>query len=144
MKKCAYCTNPEVKARTIIKNKLAFAFPTYIPITPGHILICPIRCVATVNELSIEELLAIFDLQKKLSIALIKTFNTDGFNYAWNEGDSAGQDVPHFHLHMIPRKKGDTGIYEYEPRKFLYRPGSREKTPEDELKKIVTQIQNFL
>ena len=61
-----------------------------------------------------------------------------------NEGISAGQDVPHVHLHMVPRKKGDAGIYEYEPRKFLYRPGSREKTPEDELKKIVEQIQKSL
>ena len=144
MKKCVYCTNPEVKARTIIKNELAFAFPTYIPITPGHILICPIRCVSTINELSTDELLAIFDLQKKLNIALIKTFNADGFNYAWNQGEHGGQDVPHFHLHMVPRKEGDTGIYEYDPRKFLYRPGSREKKPEDELKKIVTEIQKYL
>lgn len=144
MKKCVYCTNPEVKARTIIKNALAFAFPTYIPITPGHILICPIRCVKTASELSTDELLAIFDLRKKLSVALTKAFDTDGYNYAWNEGESAGQDVPHFHLHMVPRKEGDTGIYGHEPRKFLYRPGSREKTPEDELRKIVTNIQEFL
>ncbi|MEK7461869.1 MAG: HIT domain-containing protein [Patescibacteria group bacterium] len=144
MKKCVYCTRSEIRARTIIKNKLAFAFPTYIPITPGHTLICPIRCVATVDKLTRNELLAIFDLVKKLNPALSEAFNTDGFNYAWNEGDSAGQDVPHYHLHMVPRKKGDTGIYEYEPRKFLYRPGSREKTPEDELKKIVERIRKFL
>lgn len=144
MKICVYCTKPEIKARTIVKNELAFAFPTYIPITPGHTLICPIRCVATVDELTVDELLAIFDLRKKLRQALTKVFDIDGFNYAWNEGDSAGQNVPHFHLHMVPRKKGDAGIYEYDPREFLYRPGSREKTPEDELEKIVTQIQKFL
>lgn len=144
MKECAYCTRPEIKLRTIVKNELAFAFPTYIPITPGHTLICPIRCVLTVGELTNDELLAIFDLRDKLSHALTKVFHTDGFNYAWNEGDSAGQDVPHFHLHVVPRKKGDTGIYEYDPRKFLYRPGSREKTPEDELQKIVEQIQKSL
>jgi len=144
MTKCAFCTNPEVKARTIIKNDLAFAFPTYIPITPGHILICPVRCVSKINELSQEELLAIFDLEKKLNLALAKAFNTDGFNYAWNEGESAGQAVPHFHLHMVPRKEGDIGIYQYDPRKFLYRPGSREKTPEGELKQIVSLIQDFL
>ena len=108
-----------MKARTIIKNDLAFAFPTYIPITPGHTLICPIRCVATVGELTRDELLSIFDLRKALGHALTRTFDADGFNYAWNEGISAGQDVPHVHLHMVPRKKGDAGIYEYEPRKFL-------------------------
>jgi diadenosine tetraphosphate (Ap4A) HIT family hydrolase len=45
----------------------------------------------------------------------------------------AGQSVPHFHLHVIQRKTGDTGIYEYEPRKFIYRPGEREISPEEEL-----------
>jgi diadenosine tetraphosphate (Ap4A) HIT family hydrolase len=144
MKKCAYCTKLEVKARTIIKNKLAFSFPTYIPITPGHTLICPIRCIASVGELSADELIAIFDLRKILAGALTKAFSANGFNYAWNEGDSAGQDVPHFHLHMVPRSDNDTGIYEYDPRKFLYRPGSRAKTPESELKEVVSQIQKFL
>jgi histidine triad (HIT) family protein len=144
MKKCTYCTRPEVKARTIIKNELAFAFPTYIPITLGHTLICPLRCVSAAEELTTDELLAIFDLQRKLNPTLKKAFDVNGFNYAWNEGSSAGQDVPHFHLHMVPRKEGDGGIYEYDPRKFLYRPGSREKTPEDELKKVVAHIQKFL
>jgi diadenosine tetraphosphate (Ap4A) HIT family hydrolase len=144
MKACAYCTKPEARARTVVKNELAFAFPTYIPITPGHMLICPIRCVPTVRELTKEELLAIFELRDKLSGALAKMLGSEGFNYAWNEGEDAGQDVPHFHLHMVPRRKGDAGIYEYDPRKFLYRPGSREKTPEDELKIIVEQIQQFL
>ncbi len=144
MKPCAYCTKPEAKERTIIKNDLAFAFPTYIPITPGHTLICPIRCVAKFSELSKEELSAIFELQNKLNIALSKAFGAEGFNYAWNEGEIGGQDVPHFHLHMVPRKSGDAGIYGYDPRKFLYRPGSREKTPEDELKHVVSFIQSFL
>jgi histidine triad (HIT) family protein len=144
MKKCAYCTRPEVIARTIVKNNLAFAFPTYMPITPGHTLVCPIRCVATAGDLTRDELLAIFNLRKSVCSALTKVFEARGFNYAWNEGDVSGQDVPHFHLHVVPRKKGDTGIYDYEPRKFLYRPGSRERTPEYELAKVVTEIQKYL
>ena len=83
-----------------------------------------------------------FNLRNLLKPALIKIFGAEGFHYAWNEGDAAGQSVPHFHLHMIPRKKGDEGITEYEPRKFLYRPGSREKTPEAELAQIASLIKN--
>lgn len=41
-----------------------------------------------------------------------------------NEGYASAYGS-HFHLHIVPRKSGDTGILQYEPRAFLYRPGSR-------------------
>ncbi len=141
---CVYCTNTEVKSREIIRNEYAWAFPTNIPIVPGHILISPIRCVAKFEDLTPEEVSAIFDLREKLRASLIKSFDAEGFNYAWNEGKLAGQSVPHFHLHMLPRKTGDTGILEYEPRKFIYRPGERETSPEQELQEIVSLIRNNL
>jgi len=141
---CPYCELPEIKNREIIRNKLAWAFPTNIPIVPGHILICPIRCVAKLEDLTPKEVEAIFDLYKKLKPALVKLFEAEGFNYAWNEGKLAGQSVPHFHLHMLPRKSEDSGITEYEPRKFLYRPGSRESSPEEELKMVADLIKNNL
>lgn len=70
--------------------------------------------------------------------------NAEGFNFAWNMGEEAGQSVPHFHLHVVPRKPGDTGILEYEPRKFLYRPGSRAVSPEEELQALARLVRNFL
>jgi len=141
---CVFCTNPGVKEREIIRNDYAWAFPTNIPIVPGHVLICPVRCVASFEDLTKEEIFAIFDLRDKLKIALIKACNAEGFNYAWNEGKVSGQSVPHFHLHMLPRKEGDTGITEYEPREFLYRPGSRETSPDDELISVVDDIKKYL
>ncbi|MBI3888535.1 HIT domain-containing protein [Candidatus Nomurabacteria bacterium] len=141
---CVFCTNPGVKEREIIRNELAWAFPTNIPIVPGHVLICPIRCVDDFNDLTQEEVLAIFDLQKKLKKAFKKVFGAEGFNYAWNEAEVGGQAVPHFHLHMLPRKEGDTGITEYDPRKFLYRPGSRETSPDEELDAVVKEIKKHL
>jgi len=38
---------------------------------------------------------------------LLKTFNPDGFNVGINDGPSADQTVPHLHIHLIPRFKGD-------------------------------------
>ena len=140
---CVFCTNPEVKEREIVRNDYAWAFPTNIPIVPGHILICPIRCVDNFNDLTREEVVAIFALQKKLKKSLQEAFGAEGFNYAWNENRVGGQAVPHFHLHMLPRKEGDAGITEYEPRKFLYRPGSREKSTDNELESIVKEIKKF-
>lgn len=139
---CVYCTKSEIKKREIIGNDVAWAFPTNIPIVPGHILIAPRRCVALYENLTKKEKEAIENLRKKITTVLKKTFNAQGFNYAWNENPIAGQSVPHFHLHVLPRKEGDTGITKYEPRKFLYRTGSRENTPEKELQKIVKLIKN--
>jgi len=141
---CPFCEKPEIKERTIIENEHAWAFPTNIPIVPGHILISPKRCIATINELNPSEWLAIFELFNKLKIALVKVFGAEGFNYALNEGKLAGQSVPHVHFHLLPRKEGDTGITEYEPRQFLYRPGSREDSPESELLAISQIIKQFL
>ena len=142
--KCAYCEIPEIKERTILKNDLAWVFPTNIPIVPGHVLISPVRCVATFEELTVDERNAIFGLLEEIKSALIRAFGAEGFNYAWNEGQLSGQSVPHFHLHVLPRKEGDTGITQYEPRTFLYRPGSREVTPEAELSAITELIQKEL
>jgi diadenosine tetraphosphate (Ap4A) HIT family hydrolase len=141
---CVYCDKPEIKERCIIQNELAWAFPTNIPIVPGHVLISPIRCVAKFEDLTTQEQAAIFELAGKLKKALTEVFGAEGFNYAWNEGKLAGQSVPHFHLHMLPRTEGDTGVLEYEPRKFLYRPGEREANPEEELLAVTKLIQKQL
>lgn len=59
-------------------------------------------------------------------------------------GENAGQTVPHFHLHVVPRKSGDSGILQYEPRVFLYRPGSRAISPSEELHQTAENIRNNL
>jgi diadenosine tetraphosphate (Ap4A) HIT family hydrolase len=134
--KCVYCELPEIKERQIYSNDLAWAFLTNIPIVPGHTLVAPKRCVAKYEDLTSNEKEDIEKLRMEICEALKKTFGAEGFNFAWNDGKDCGQSVPHFHLHILPRKKGDAGIYEYEPRKFLYRPGERETTPEAELKAV--------
>lgn len=142
--RCAYCEIPAIHAREIVRNDLAWAFPTNIPIVPGHVLVAPVRCVATLEEMTPAEVRAVFDLREQIKQALITAFDATGFNYAWNEGKLAGQSVPHFHLHIVPRKEGDTGITEYEPRKFLYRPGEREVSPEEELQSIAALLKNTI
>ncbi|OGY84545.1 MAG: hypothetical protein A3F54_05565 [Candidatus Kerfeldbacteria bacterium RIFCSPHIGHO2_12_FULL_48_17] len=136
---CAFCNETSIQARTILKNAQAFVFPTNIPIVPGHVLIVPTRHVATMDELTPAEWQAIHVIMKKMKAALRKAFQAEGFNYAMNEGSVAGQSVPHLHIHLLPRKTGDSGITEYEPRQFLYRPGSRKTSPDAELN-VVTKI----
>lgn len=139
-KQSIFTTLPEIKDRTIAENETAWAFLTNIPITPGHSLISPKRVVETFDELTEAEILDIFALASIIKNGLKKVYGAEGFNCAWNEGRNYGQSVPHFHLHIVPRTPGDEGITEYEPRKFLYRPGSREDSPEEELAAVASEL----
>jgi diadenosine tetraphosphate (Ap4A) HIT family hydrolase len=134
--------NPGIKERTIARNHLAFSFLTHMPIVPGHSLICPIRVVDSSEKLTFEEWQAVLELKLQLCQVLKKVLHAEGFNFAWNMGEIAGQTVPHFHLHVVPRKLGDTGIWQYEPRIFLYRPGSRAISPSEELQQTAELIRN--
>lgn len=136
--------HPSIQERLIAKNSLAFSFLTHMPIVPGHALVCPIRCVETCEELADEEWKEILELKYLVCKALKVTFNAEGFNFAWNMGENAGQTVPHFHLHVVPRRSGDAGILQYEPRVFLYRPGSRAISPLEELQQTAELIRNNL
>jgi histidine triad (HIT) family protein len=123
---------------------LAWAFPTNIPITPGHTLIAPRRCVKTLSELSSKERLAILELAEKIMTALRKLYGAEGFNCVWNQEKLAGQSIPHFHLHIIGRKEGDAGLLGYDPRSMLYRTGDREPTDEVELMKVRDEMRKVL
>lgn len=143
-KPCVYCTTPEIRARTIFENDLIWAFPTNIPITEGHVLISPKRCVGTLSDLSREERLALFEGADTIMSALKVSHGAEGFNCVWNQEKLAGQSVPHFHLHIIPRKEGDAGLSGYDPRSMLYRTGDREPTDEEELLKVRNVIRSAL
>lgn len=133
---------PEIVSRTFAENDLVFAFLTNIPITPGHSLIAPKREVQTYAELTQDEILAIHQLIVRTQQILSRTMHAKGFNIAWNEGSEYGQSVPHLHIHIVPRTPNDNGIFQYEPRQFLYRPGSRATTPEHELSEIASLLRS--
>ncbi len=142
---CVFCTDLKVKNITIIENDLAFAFLTITPIIPGHVLICPKRHIQYLEDATLEEREAIEELRNSIKVSLKKSFGAQGFNYAWNEERIGGQSIPHFHLHIIPRKEGDVGVYNYEPREFLYRPGPRVvATPTEELIEITNLLRRNL
>ncbi len=141
---CVYCTIPEILERAIWKDDLVWAFPTNIPITEGHTLISPRRCVKTLADLTDAERLAILSCADRIMVALRSAYGAEGFNCVWNQEKLAGQSVPHFHLHIIPRKEGDTGLLGYDPRSMLYRTGDREPTAEEVLAVVTKTIQDTL
>jgi len=141
---CPFCEREDVKERIIIQNDLAFAFPTNIPITLGHTIITPKRCVKNLAQLTSEERSAILLLSDQIMKALAETYDAEGFNCAWNQGNLAGQSVQHFHLHIIPRKEGDTGLLGYDPRSMLYRTGDREPSSQGSLMEVTNKIKKSI
>lgn len=141
---CLFCESEDIRARYVFTTAFCAAFPTNIPIVPGHMLLVPLRHLSRWEEMTREEREDFEQARVRVCAALRSAFGAQGFNFAWNEGELAGQSIPHLHLHILPRKEGDSGIWQYEPRKFLYRPGSREPSPEAELRAVARLVRKHL
>lgn len=102
---CPFC-NLTLK-RIIASNDLALVIRDGYPVSPGHTLIIPKRHIGSWFEITLEEQSAILDLLGKAKAILEEEFKPDGYNIGINDGPTAGQTVPHLHMHLIPRYKGD-------------------------------------
>ena len=79
------------------------------PVTPGHTLIVPRRTAKRFQELHASEKARLLELvewaQRHLEATLVPV--PEGFNLGVNDGPAAGQTMPQFHFHVIPRRIGD-------------------------------------
>ncbi|WP_345987266.1 HIT family protein [Sulfurimonas sp. HSL1-2] len=104
---CIFCHLPE--ASVIDSNALAVAFYDKYPVTAYHTLIVPRRHVADYFELTQEEIAAMHALLQRQKVRLLAQDGTiSGFNIGINVGADAGQTIFHVHMHLIPRRRGDT------------------------------------
>lgn len=102
-KVCPFCDS----ADPVIANALAYARYDKFPVSRGHLLIIPRRHLADWFDTTTEERLALFALADEARTLLLETFAPGGFNLGINVGEVAGQTIPHVHLHVIPRYRGD-------------------------------------
>ena len=100
---CPFCRDPEI----VIENELAYADYDSYPASPGHCLIITRRHVAEYFQATAAEKTAIWELVDEMKGIIDKEYNPDGYNVGVNIRAAAGQSVPHVHIHMIPRYKGD-------------------------------------
>jgi diadenosine tetraphosphate (Ap4A) HIT family hydrolase len=102
---CPFCNlSPE---RILLENQTARAFLDGYPVTAGHALVIPRRHVASIYELPPEELAALWAQVGTVRKLLAEKYRPDAFNVGVNDGAASGQTVPHAHIHVIPRRKGD-------------------------------------
>ncbi len=105
MNPCPFCTLAE--PRILLRHPLAIVLRDGFPVSPGHTLIVPVRHVSSFFEATAEERTAMFTLLEEAKAALDEELHPDGYNLGINDGSAAGQTVPHLHLHLIPRYRGD-------------------------------------
>ncbi len=105
MTDCVFCHKENLVV--VAENKLALAFYDGCPVSRGHILVIPKRHIKDYFDASHEEHNAINRLIFKAKQYIDKKYKPDGYNIGANIGYFAGQTVFHFHIHIIPRYKGD-------------------------------------
>jgi len=104
-KPCPFCNLPP--ERIIDSNDLALVIRDAYPVSSGHTLVIPKRHIDSWFEITQSEQQALLDLLAKAKAILETEFKPDGYNIGINDGPTAGQTVPHLHMHLIPRYEGD-------------------------------------
>ncbi|AFU46621.1 MAG: HIT family protein [Burkholderiaceae bacterium] len=104
-KSCPFCSLPA--ERVLGQNAHALWIRDGFPVSPGHSLVIPKRHIGSFFETSPQERAGLLELLDQAQAAAGAEFHPDGFNIGINDGAAAGQTVPHLHIHLIPRFRGD-------------------------------------
>jgi histidine triad (HIT) family protein len=106
---CIFCKiiAGEISARVILQNEKAMALLDAFPLAAGHTLVIPKSHYAKVQQMSEQDAAAVFDMVWKLAGAVETASQVNASTIAIHNGSDAGQEVPHVHVHIVPRKTGD-------------------------------------
>ncbi|MFH1947254.1 MAG: HIT family protein [Candidatus Magasanikbacteria bacterium] len=111
MTDCIFCKiiKGEIPNYTVYEDEKVLAFLDIHPHAKGHTVVIPKVHAENYFDLN-EDLLEHLSLGIKRTMEKIdKVLNPDGYNVGWNQGEVAGQAVPHLHIHIMPRWEGDGG-----------------------------------
>ncbi len=108
---CIFCqiVDGDIPSRKVFEDDTAMAFLDANPLAPGHTLVIPKDHYETLEETPEETAAHVFGVLHRLNTAVEHAVDADGTNVAFNNGEAAGQEVPHVHGHIIPRFEGDGG-----------------------------------
>ncbi|SJX60546.1 related to Cobalamin synthesis protein [Sporisorium reilianum f. sp. reilianum] len=85
------------------------------PIVPGHILVIPTTPYHRLSEAPADIVASLFQSVQEIAKGLEKVFEAEALTISVQDGEAAGQTVPHLHVHILPRKAGDI-----EPNDLVY------------------------
>ena len=131
---CIFCKIVEKKipARIISESDKSLAFLDAFPVTKGHVLVVPKKHYDKIQQMSPDENADLFKLVQQVTAKIDKLTNAELI--AIHNGKESGQEVPHVHVHIIPRSASDGAGAVHSM--FRNRPKLSEKEFDDILNKI--------
>ncbi len=138
MTECPFCAASAADV-SFMESPRFRAVVNAAPILPGHSLVVPKRHVESLLALSDEEVAEMVNLSRRATARLTQVYASDGFDWTIQESQAAGQSVPHLHLHLIPRTRGDLpDPGDWYPRLIEYR--NRTRLTLDEMRDIARRL----
>ena len=134
---CIFCgiLNNELPASRVYEDEHTLAFLDIHPIARGHALVVPKRHVESYTDLSSNEVSQLAQVGRLVAAHLKSALEgCEGVSLSLADGTSAGQEVPHAHLHVIPRRRGDGFGWKFPPGY------SSEVAPRDQLDSVAALV----
>ena len=107
---CIFCkiVRKEAPAHVAHADARALVFMDLFPAADGHVLVIPRRHAVNVLDCDDADLAAIGPLVRRVAHAMRRVFSPDGIGVFQLNGAAAGQTVFHYHVHLIPRRRGES------------------------------------
>ncbi|WP_435126657.1 HIT family protein [Halobaculum sp. D14] len=108
---CIFCAivAGDIPGRIVAESEDAVAFLDANPLAEGHTLVVPKSHHQRLGDMSAAESRAVFDLLYDVAPRIEDAVGADAHTIGVNDGEAAGQEVPHVHVHVVPRFDGDGG-----------------------------------
>jgi len=115
---CIFCkiVAGAVPCFKIYEDDATLSFLDINPVNPGHALIIPKRHSPNLLATPDEDLQAVIPVVKRIAAAVQEELSPDGINLHQANGPGAAQSVLHFHIHVVPRRFGDSLVVNWELR----------------------------
>ncbi len=106
---CVFCAivRGEAPVSWVHQDDTVVAFMDVQPITQGHMLVLPREHAVLMTDINETAAMRTFRIARKLAAVARTTLGASGVNLLVMDGEAAYQDVPHFHVHVIPRYPKD-------------------------------------
>ena len=134
---CIFCkiAKKEIPTKIIIETKNSVAFLDAFPLARGHTLVIPKNHYEKVQDMTVDDNVDLFNTVQNVTSKVDKI--TGSTLLAVHNGKDSGQEIPHVHIHLIPRELSDQAG----PVHSMFK--DRPKLSDKELDELCTKIKNM-